>query len=47
MPVPKKRQSKTKTNKRKTVWKNEAKQEARKAISTAKSVLKDLLESKN
>ena len=47
MAVPKKRMSKTKTNKRKSVWKNEAAKEARKAISTAKSVLKELLESQN
>lgn len=44
MPVPKKRQSKTKTNKRKAIWKQKGSIEAKKAISTAKSVLKELLE---
>lgn len=46
MAVPKKRMSKTKTNKRKSTWKNKANAQAKKAISTAKSVLKDLLELK-
>ena len=47
MAVQKKRVSKTKTSKRKAVWKNEAAKEAQKAISTAKSVLKELLDSQN
>jgi len=47
MAVPKKRMSKTKTNKRKFVWKNQANVEAKKAISLAKSVLKDLIKTEN
>ncbi len=47
MAVPKKRMSKTKTNKRKAIWKNKATKEAQKAISMAKSVLKELLKSEN
>nr|AIT94178.1 ribosomal protein L32 [Marsupiomonas sp. NIES 1824] len=47
MAVPKKRMSKTRTNKRKSVWKKKGTVEAKKAISTAKSVLKELLEVQN
>nr|YP_010983172.1 ribosomal protein L32 [Bangia fuscopurpurea]AKE98810.1 ribosomal protein L32 [Bangia fuscopurpurea]WOJ51908.1 ribosomal protein L32 [Bangia fuscopurpurea] len=39
MAVPKKRTSKAKKNARKANWKNQAKTEAQKAISLAKSVL--------
>jgi ribosomal protein L32 len=47
MAVPKKRMSKSKTNTRKTVWKNKANQSAKQAISKAKSALKELLEETN
>lgn len=47
MPVPKKRMSKMKTNKRKTIWKQKSTLEAKKAISKAKSVLKELLATPN
>nr|YP_010338279.1 ribosomal protein L32 [Bangia atropurpurea]UNJ18229.1 ribosomal protein L32 [Bangia atropurpurea] len=39
MAVPKKRTSKAKKNSRKANWKNQAKTEAQKALSLAKSVL--------
>lgn len=39
MAVPKKRTSKAKKNARKANWKNQAKTEAQKALSLAKSVL--------
>lgn len=41
MAVPKKRTSKTRKNKRKAVWKNKGKVAAQKALSLAKSVLKN------
>lgn len=40
MAVPKKRTSKTKKNIRKTVWKNKINQQALKALSVGKSLLK-------
>nr|YP_009105495.1 ribosomal protein L32 [Parietochloris pseudoalveolaris]AIT94122.1 ribosomal protein L32 [Parietochloris pseudoalveolaris] len=43
MAVPKKRQSKSKKNIRKANWKKKATTQANKALSLAKSVLKDLL----
>nr|ASN77507.1 Ribosomal protein L32 [Pedinophyceae sp. YPF-701] len=43
MAVPKKRMSKSKTNKRKFVWKKQANTQAKQAISKAKSMLKELL----
>jgi len=44
MAVPKKRTSKTKKNLRKTAWKKQAEIQAEKAISKAKSVLKNLIQ---
>nr|YP_009646452.1 ribosomal protein L32 [Chloropicon maureeniae]QBX98209.1 ribosomal protein L32 [Chloropicon maureeniae] len=41
MAVPKKRTSKTKTKKRKFVWKQKATEEAKKSISLAKALLKE------
>ena len=41
MAVPKKRTSKTKKNARKAVWKNKASKTASKALSLAKSVLRN------
>ena len=43
MAVPKKRTSKMKTRLRKTQWKLQAKKEAVKALSKAKTVIKSLL----
>ena len=40
MPVPKKRPSKAKTRTRKTLWKQEARDKANKALSLALSLLK-------
>ena len=42
MPVPKKRQSKSRKNTRKFNWKQEASKETNKALSKAKLVLKQL-----
>jgi len=47
MAVPKKRMSKTKTNKRKFVWKNQANVEAKKAISTCKICFEGLNKTEN
>jgi ribosomal protein L32 len=47
MAVPKKRTSKTKTKTRRTIWKKKAERQANKALSIAKSVLKNLLNDKN
>lgn len=48
MPVPKKRQSKSRKNTRKFQWKQEASKQTNKALSKAKVVLKRLLtENKN
>ena len=47
MAVPKKRMSKSKTNKRKFIWKKQAKKQAKQAISKAKSILKELLNEEN
>lgn len=43
MAVPKKRTSKMKTRLRKAQWKSQAKHEAAKALSKAKTVIKQLL----
>lgn len=43
MTIPKKRTSKTKTKKRKNVWKKKASFEATKALSTAKFVIRKIL----
>nr|YP_009106327.1 ribosomal protein L32 [Interfilum terricola]AIT95121.1 ribosomal protein L32 [Interfilum terricola] len=47
MAVPKKRTSKSKKNLRKTIWKNKASIEAKKALSKAKSIFKNLFKEKN
>ena len=44
MAVPKKRTSKTRTRIRKAQWKSQAVKEAKKALSKAKGVLKQLLQ---
>jgi large subunit ribosomal protein L32 len=41
MAVPKKRTSKSRTNKRKAVWKAKARKASQKSLSLAKSILKD------
>lgn len=41
MAVPKKRTSKSKRNSRKAIWKNKVLKEAQKALSLAKSILKE------
>jgi ribosomal protein L32 len=47
MAVPKKKMSKSRTQKRKSVWKSQANQVAKQSISKAKSALKELLEETN
>jgi ribosomal protein L32 len=47
MAVPKKRQSKSRKNTRKTTWKQKAKTQATRVISLAETFLKKLLETKS